>query len=1312
MITLTGKGALSGAKEQKILAAINSRLARPLSGIYAEFAHYLKLREGHAQLSEEDKRTVLQCLDYGFHFHGAEDSKMQWSVTVTPRKGTTTPWSSKATDILGLCLHPCPVQRIERGMRWRFPRALDADELRVIADLLHDRMTQTVLAPNSDATEGCIFSEGTPAPLRTVRLDQGALQAANKEVGLALQPDEIAYIAGAWPRDPTDVELFMFAQVNSEHCRHKIFNARWLIDDKEQQLSLFQMIKNTHRCHPEGVLSAYADNAAVLEGHSAVRFFADPRTHRYRTVDERIDIVIKVETHNHPTAVSPFPGASTGSGGEIRDEGATGIGGKPKAGITGFSVSHLLLPGAVQPWEDTALGTPGRIATARQIMLEAPIGGASFNNEFGRPNICGYFRSFLQKVDGRYRGYHKPIMLAGGLGNIRPQHIAKRFDEVATGCHVVVLGGPAMMIGLGGGAASSMASGASCEHLDYASVQRENPELQRRCQEVIDGCWALGADNPILCIHDVGAGGLSNAVPELLHDSGSGGKLELRLVPNQEPGMSPMAIWCNEAQERYVMLVSQAGLAVLKGLCQRERCPYAVLGQADKERLHLTLTDSHFGTKPIDLPMDTLFGKPPRMTKTVRTVRTNPGPLLMPADATPTAVLLRVLANPSVACKSFLITIGDRSVTGLIARDQMVGRWQVPVADCAVTLSSHGAHCGEAMACGERPPLALIDGPASAGIALGEALTNLLAADVRQLTDVRCSANWMVNSGEEQEDYALYRTCEKLGMDLAPQLGVCIPVGKDSMSMKTIWKDPSGEEKRVTAPVSLVITAFAPVGDVRLTVTPDLQTVSHPTSVVFADLSLGRRRLSGSIAAQCYGTMGAEAPDMPSCDAVQAFARAMVPMRDRRLALAYHDRSDGGLATTLCEMCFAGHLGLTADISTLAAGGDASDLIAALFCEELGVALQVDDAKLPEVRSIFAEAGFPAGALHVLGPVTADQRIVIRCGEQSLIAASRAALHRVWAETSYRMQALRDNPECAQQEYDSILDTADPGLSPHITFDIPDPVTPAVDAPTVAILREQGINGQVEMAWAFRCAGFTVEDVHMSDILSGQTTLKRFRGVVCCGGFSYGDTLGAGRGWASTILHNSVAREEFRSFFARPSTFTLGICNGCQMMAELAQSGLIPGAEGWPRFTYNESGQFEARVCTLLIDDSPSIFMQGMGGSRIPVAVAHGEGRAEFADEAGAAACAPAARYVDNWGKPTMVYPLNPNGSPGGLASVTSADGRATLMMPHPERVVRTAANSWTPDCEQQPNCPRWGEYSPWLKFFRNARLWCARFPA
>eukprot|EP01065_Artemidia_motanka_P019765 TRINITY_DN2358_c1_g1_i1.p1 TRINITY_DN2358_c1_g1~~TRINITY_DN2358_c1_g1_i1.p1 ORF type:complete len:1306 (+),score=466.78 TRINITY_DN2358_c1_g1_i1:77-3994(+) len=1302
MLSLTGQAALSSAKQRKTLESMNSRLERPLTGVQAEFVHYVKLRQG-AALSPGDEKVLHQCLDYGFH---AVSGDADWSVTVVPRKGTTTPWSSKATDILGLCMHPCPVQRIERAVRWRFPRPLSGEELAAVKDLIHDRMTQAVLPPNTDATADFVFGEEEPAALRTVKLDREALEAANVEVGLALQPDEISYILQAWSRDPTDVELFMFAQVNSEHCRHKIFNARWLIDEKEQALSLFQMIKNTHKCNSDGVLSAYSDNAAVLRGHEATRFFADPKTGQYVTADEHIDIVIKVETHNHPTAVSPFPGAGTGSGGEIRDEGATGIGGKPKAGLTGFSVSHLLLPGAVRPWEDTELGTPGRIATARQIMTEAPIGGASFNNEFGRPNVCGYFRSFLQNVGGMQRGYHKPIMLAGGIGNIRPMHIDKRFDEVVSGSSVVVLGGPAMMIGLGGGAASSMASGASSEMLDYASVQRENPELQRRCQEVIDACWALGKDNPILCIHDVGAGGLSNAVPELLHDAGAGGNLELRLVPNLEPGMSPMAIWCNEAQERYVMAVTEEGLRMLERLCERERCPYAVLGKVDKESHHLTLNDSHFKTKPIDLPMETLFGKPPRMTKQVRTVAPNPGALSLPAGLSPRDALVRVLQNPTVASKNFLITIGDRSVTGLIGRDQMVGRWQVPVANCAVTLSSHGSFVGEAMSCGERTPLALIDGPCSAGIALGEALTNILCADVEKLTDVRCSANWMVNSKEELEDYTLYRTVEKLGMDLAPQLGVCIPVGKDSMSMKTIWKGADGEERKVTAPVSLVISAFAPVRDARLTVTPDLKSVKEPSSILFVDLSLGRRRLGGSILAQCYKTMGVEAPDMPSCEAVKAFARAMVPLRRRRLALAYHDRSDGGLAGLLCEMCFAGHLGVDVDVAGMQ-GGDSSP-IAALFNEELGVALQVRDSEIAEVQQILSSSDFPSSAVHVLGKVTAEQRIVIRSGADRLISDARTELHRIWAETSWRMQAARDNAKCAQEEYDTLLDESDPGLSPKVTFDIPQPVREVPgSAPSVAIMREQGINGQVEMAWAFRAAGFNVEDVHMSDVLAGPGKLARFRGIVFCGGFSYGDTLGAGRGWASTILHNATAKEEFRQFFERPTTFALGVCNGCQMVAELAKAGLIPGAAGWPQFTYNESGQFEARVCTVKVGQTPSIFFRGMEGSCLPVAVAHGEGRAEFASESDERTCAPAATYVDNRGQQTQTYPYNPNGSPGGLASVTSADGRVTAVMPHPERVLRSVTNSWAPDSEPEPPTQPWGEYGPWLKFFANARQWC-----
>eukprot|EP01059_Diplonema_ambulator_P004072 TRINITY_DN13760_c0_g3_i1.p1 TRINITY_DN13760_c0_g3~~TRINITY_DN13760_c0_g3_i1.p1 ORF type:complete len:1296 (+),score=515.77 TRINITY_DN13760_c0_g3_i1:77-3964(+) len=1294
MLVLTGNAHASAAQVKKVLSLLNGRLSEPVKQLCLITVHYIELKEGK-ELTEDDKAMIDKCLDYGYHLDEKAAAESPFSLTVLPRAGTTTPWSSKATEILSLCLHPSPVTRIEHGVVWKFDRVLTEAEVSLIKDIIHDRMTQVVIPHGKEVTEDMLFRHTSPKDLRTVPLNTESLKAANTNFGLALQDDEIEYIIKSWPRDPTDAELMMFAQVNSEHCRHKIFNANWTLDGAEVPNSLFAMIKNTYKCNPEGVLSAYKDNAAVLKGPVAPRFYSDSKTKEYVTSEEPIHIVCKVETHNHPTAISPFAGAATGSGGEIRDEGATGIGGKPKAGMCGFSVSHLLLPDAVQPWEDTEIGKPDKISSALQIMIDGPIGASRFNNEFGRPAINGYFRSFLQTVEGNVKGYHKPIMLAGGLGNIREQHIEKK--PVSPGCHIVVLGGPAMLIGLGGGAASSMAQGSASEDVDFASVQRDNAELERRCQEVIDACWALGDDNPILCIHDVGAGGLSNAIPEVLHDSGNGGKIYLRKVPNMELGMSPMEIWCNEAQERYVIACDTAGLERFEDICKRERCIYAVVGQTTEEK-KLVVVDELLNNNTVDLPMDTLFGKPPKMSKTVTTHKPNPGALVL--SCTADEALQRVLSNPTVASKNFLITIGDRSVTGLVARDQMVGRWQVPVSDVSVTASSYDSHYGEAMSNGERTPVAVIDGPSSAGLAVGEAITNILAADVQTLKDVRFSANWMVNSGSNEEDYSLYRTVEKIGMDLAPKLGIAIPVGKDSMSMKSIWKDEHGD-KKVAAPLSVVITAFAPVKDVRNTVTPDLKHMSCDTVIMMVDLAQGAKRLGGSILAQCYKTMGTECPDMTSPEAVVSFANAMAKLREGKLLLAYHDRSDGGLAATLTEMCIAGHLGVDVNLGEAT---DDEDVLKLLFNEELGVALQVRASDADKVKEILVAAGLDAAHVTVLGKVTTAQRVIIRTSQGVAIDRSRVELHRTWAETSYRMQAMRDNAECAKQEYDTILDEEDPGLTCKLTFDIPKPM-PAVDgAPKVAILREQGVNGHIEMAWAFRCAGFKVQDVHMSDVLSGAVTLDSFRGVACCGGFSYGDTLGAGRGWASTIKGNKQALSEFKTFFHRPDTFALGICNGCQMLGNLWD--LVPGATSWPKFTYNTSTQFEARVCLVKVQNSKSVFFNSMEESVIPVAVSHGEGRAEFRSEEDQKACAVALRYVDTRGSPTMTFPYNPNGSPEGIAGVTSEDGRVTALMPHPERVARTFSNSWSP-CHEPESADLWGDYSPWLQMFVNARRWC-----
>jgi len=1128
---------------------------------------------------------------------------------------------------------------------------------------------------------------------------RAALERANRDWGLALADDEIEYLVenfAALERNPTDVELMMFAQANSEHCRHKIFNADWIIDGEPQPHSLFAMIRNTHRQHPQGVLSAYRDNAAVIEGFRVDRLMPDPATGEYTYTGEDLAILMKVETHNHPTAISPFPGAATGSGGEIRDEGATGRGSKPKAGLTGFSVSNLRIPGWERPWE-TDHGKPGRIVSALEIMIEGPLGAAAFNNEFGRPAICGYFRTFEERVPGptgdEVRGYHKPIMLAGGVGNIAADQVSK--GRIPVGAQLVVLGGPAMLIGLGGGAASSMATGESAEDLDFASVQRGNPEMQRRCQEVIDRCCRLGTDNPIVSIHDVGAGGLSNAMPELVHDSGRGGRFELRTIPSDDPGMSPMEIWCNEAQERYVLAIAPERMAAFQAICERERCPFEVIGEATEEP-RLVLGDGYFDNVPIDMPMEVLLGKPPKMLRDVHR-RLFAKRELNTAGIDLGEAALRVLRLPGVADKTFLITIGDRTVGGLVARDQMVGPWQVPVADVGVTCSGYRGYTGEAMAVGERTPVALLQHAASARLAVGEALTNLAAAPVPELGRVVLSANWMVAAGHPGEDAGLYEAVKAVGLELCPALGIAIPVGKDSMSMKTVWRE-GGEERSVTAPLSLIVSAFAPVTDVRRTLTPEPRRDCGDTDLLLIDLGKGRNRLGGSALAQVFKQVGHHPPDVDDPRSLKSFFEAIQALNGKGLLLAYHDRSDGGLFASACEMAFAGHCGLTVRLDDL---GD--DPVAALFNEELGALIQVRHTDTDEVLQWLHDAGLGRHT-HVVGELREDDRIVFTRAGCELLAAARIEWQRVWSETTWRMQSLRDNPDCAQEEYDRLLDAADPGLHAELAFDpAEDVAAPFIGAgarPRVAILREQGVNGQLEMAAAFERAGFTAVDVHMSDIIAGRASLGDFQGVVACGGFSYGDVLGAGEGWAKSILFNGRARDEFEAFFRRGDSFALGVCNGCQMMSNLHE--LIPGTDLWPRFVRNLSEQFEARLSMVEVLDSPSLFLQGMAGSRMPVVVSHGEGRAEFAPdvrpeavfEAGIAAV----RFVDNHGRPAHTYPANPNGSPLGLTGLTSRDGRVTILMPHPERVFRTVQHSWHPR--------EWGEDGPWMRMFRNARVW------
>ncbi len=1168
-------------------------------------------------------------------------------------------------------------------------------------------MTESVFG-GADAAH-VLFQRAKPAPFRTVDVltrRQDAIREADRALGLALAADEIDYLVESFTalgRNPTDVELMMFAQANSEHCRHKIFNADWTIDGIPREQSLFAMIRNTTRRSPDGVLSAYSDNAAVIVGPEGGRFLPDPATGRYVRLAEATPILIKVETHNHPTAISPFPGAATGAGGEIRDEGATGRGGKQKAGLTGFSVSNLLLPGARRPWELDP-GKPGRITSALDIMLEGPIGAAAFNNEFGRPNLAGYFRTYCQEIEGtdgrEVRGYHKPIMLAGGIGQVRPMHVEKRTAQ--PGDRVIVLGGPAMLIGLGGGAASSMATGQSHEDLDFASVQRGNPEIQRRCQEVIDHCVALGDANPILSIHDVGAGGLSNAIPEILDQSELGGRLDLRAIPNDEPGLSPLEIWCNEAQERYVLTIAAEDVERFAAICERERCPFAVVGEATAERTIQVVDGIRPGrletdvpSEPIDMSLEVLLGKPPRMRRDVKRRQRRRIPFdfeaLDPAEAA-----RRVLQLPTVADKTFLISIGDRTVTGLVARDQCVGPWQVPVADAAITLAGHESFAGEAMALGERTPLALLDAAASARMAVGEALTNLASAPVPTLASVRLSANWMAPAGYAAEDAELYDAVEAVGLELCPALGIAIPVGKDSMSMRTVWSE-GGEEKSVTAPISLIVTAVAPVDDVRLARTPELAREAD-SALLLVDLGLGRNRLGASALAQVHGVLGAEPPDVDDPERLRAFFGVIQSLIRQGLLLAYHDRSDGGLFACLCEMAFAGGTGLDVALDDLPGSP-----IGKLFNEELGAVLQVRRRDLAGVHAAFAAEGL-AEALSTIGQPSSGEHILIRDGGRTLVDAQRSALRREWSETTWRMQRLRDDPDCADEEQAARCDPGEPGLSAEFGFELEPARAPIAlvrgQRPAIAILREQGVNGQIEMAAAFDRAGFDSYDVHMSDLVAGRRSILDYQGFVACGGFSYGDVLGAGGGWAKSILHRDVLREDFARFFADPGRFALGVCNGCQMLSHLAP--IIPGAADWPRFVRNRSEQFEARLALVRIEPSPSILFAGMQGARLPIAVAHGEGLARFADDAQRsrleAAGLVAARFVDGRGEPAARYPANPNGSPGGMTALTTPDGRVTIMMPHPERVVRTAQLSWHPST--------WGDESPWIRFFRNARAW------
>jgi phosphoribosylformylglycinamidine synthase len=1313
VLTLPGAIALSPFRIEKLLASLPPPLAEAIT-LDTRFVHFAAISE---PLDASETQVLEKLLTYGTPAHGEPRGAL---LLVLPRFGTVSPWSSKATDIARNC-GLAKVARIERGVAHyvhaRDPGPLSERSRRALDRAIHDRMTEVVVDDFNAALQ--LFEHFPPQPLAFVdvlNFGRHALEAANGAMGLALAEDEIDYLLEAFTRmgrNATDVELMMFAQANSEHCRHKIFNASWTIDGEPQDRSLFEMIRNTHQRNPRGTVVAYSDNSAVMEGVAVDRFFPGAGG-AWGYARDMTHILMKVETHNHPTAIAPHPGAGTGAGGEIRDEGATGTGGKPKAGLTGFSVSNLNLPNARRPWEGD-YGKPSRIASALQIMIDGPIGGAAYNNEFGRPNLAGYFRSFELRVAGEVRGYHKPIMLAGGYGNISARHTHKQPLGAAT--LFIQLGGPGFLIGMGGGAASSMAAGQNVEALDFDSVQRANAELERRCQEVIDACWQMGERNPILSIHDVGAGGLSNAFPELAHSGGVGARFNLRAIPIEEPGMSPMQVWSNESQERYVLAIHASRLGEFQRICERERCLFAVVGEASRGG-ELVVEDPLFRNKPVAMPLEVILGKPPRMHRDAKREARALEAFEPAIDLREAAY--RVLRHPTVADKTFLVSIGDRTVGGLSARDQMVGPWQVPVADCAVTTFGYSTYQGEAMAIGERTPLAVINAPASGRMAVGEAITNIAAAPIADIGDIKLSANWMCAAGHPGEDAALFDTVKAVGMELCPALGVSIPVGKDSMSMRTTWRDArSGEDKSVVAPVSLIVSAFAPVTDARRTLTPQLATHEGETELVLVDLGAGRDRLGGSILAQTCGAMGNEAPDVDDPALLRAFFDAVQKLNAGGRILAYHDRSDGGLFATLCEMAFAARAGVTVYLDNFAfdaqrldvdgherqadmlAGAAKARVMAALFNEELGAVLQVKRGDRDAVMALLREAGLSARS-HVIGHPNAQGEVRLVLNGKPLLAEKRSALHRAWSEVTHEIQRMRDNPLCADQEYERIGDEGDPGLTAQLTFDIREDIAAPYIArgarPKVAVLREQGVNGQMEMAGSLHRAGFAPHDVHMSDILSGRVRLADFSGFAACGGFSYGDVLGAGEGWAKSILFNSRARDEFEAFFGRGDSFAVGACNGCQMMSNLKD--IIPGAQDWPHFERNLSEQYEARLARVEIQKSPSILFAGMEGSRIPIATAHGEGRAVFKSAASMDACTPlvAARFVDNRGHVTQAYPHNPNGSPQGITAVTTPDGRFTILMPHPERVFRTVSLSWHP--------PEWGEDSPWMRIFRNARAW------
>ena len=1347
-IILQGRQAFSDFRLTALQKALNEAIdAHDIASIDAVETYFI---EAENPLDDQTTERACALLAATEHFSRAGEG----GFFVTPRKGTISPWSSKATDIFHNCALS-DVLRVERGIHFIISTdsglVLGIEDLGLALLALHDRMTEAVYEDASD-----FFRHFEPAPLRTVPLmaeGPDSFKKANVDWGLAMSPDEIDYLVAAYQkmeRDPTDAELVMFSQVNSEHCRHKIFNADWIVDGEKSERSLFKMIRNTHALNPDGVLVAYSDNSGVLEGHPGDWWEVNQQdgSFAYQKTPSQLDILCKVETHNHPTAISPFPGAATGVGGEIRDEGATGIGGRPKAGLAAFMVSNLEVPGYPQPWEKPIAEHPKRMASPLDIMIEGPIGGAAFGNEFGRPQLCGMFRTLQLEHNGQHRGYHKPIMAAGGMGNLKREHVAKK--DIPPTALIIQLGGPAMKIGLGGGAASSIGAGSQSEALDFDSVQRGNPEMERRCQQVIDGCIALGADNPMRSIHDIGAGGLSNGLPELVE--ATGGRFHIRNVHNEDSSMSPMEIWCNESQERYVMGVMPDQIDAFEALCTRERCPFAIVGEATDDG-QLVLEDSHFENQPIDMEMGVLLGKTPKMLKDVTRLVEDHAELDGSEIQLPEAID-RVLRFPAVANKTFLITIADRTITGMVTRDQMVGPWQTPVADVAVTSTSMDVYTGESMAIGERTPLAILDAPASGRIAIGECLTNIAASNVGKIGNIKLSANWMVAAGEPGEDANLYDTVQAVGMELCPALGICIPVGKDSMSMRTSWQDSEGKDHKQVSPLSLMVTGFSSVEDVRKTATPDLK--SNDSALLLLDLGAGKNRMGGSTLAQVYNQVGKTAPDLDDPKQFVNFFNAIQELLSEELILSYHDRSDGGLLATLAEMSFAGRKGINVILDKLgrdaadpqasaqpdSAGGttsvssadntnglertsegtrpDHENLLGILFSEELGAVIEIDKSKLADVLAILAKHGISDIAHHI-GNTSPDQTIHISLNNEQLFSDSITKLNRAWSELTYQMQSQRDNPECAQEEYDALLNE-NPGTIIKPTFSI-DEVESAIihhssaiihhssaiihhssaiskNRPKVAIFREQGINGQNEMAFAFDRAGFQSIDVHMTDLLAGRVDLKDFAGLVACGGFSYGDVLGAGSGWAKSVLYNAKLADMFQAFFTRSDSFTLGVCNGCQMISQLKD--IIPGAEHWPQFKRNRSEQFEARYANVEVLKSPSLFFQGMEGSLLPIPVAHGEGRADFSATGDFEKCLTgdliSMRYIDGNGEPTETYPANPNGSPAGATAFTTPDGRATILMPHPERLFRSVQMSYKTLGTFE------GEAGPWLKIFQNAR--------